>query len=187
MCHSINLKCTHANPWHQQFLSTANICTNCTSSKDFYTTAKQICIHKVTFALFLIFYMHCIFLGWRRGWHTRQHSKSGFHILVNWSQFVHLTLFLYWGLEVLKILILKSTDIREITLPLSIKLRISKVSNEVEIAMSWLIDDLNDLCILKLLGTGESEDLILILYGIIHYKVYLVSHIDPFLQTVINV
>jgi hypothetical protein len=49
--------------------------------------------------------------------------------------------FLYWGLEDLKILNLKSTDIREI----NIKLRISKVSNEVEIAMTWLVDDLNDL------------------------------------------
>ena len=40
----------------------------------------------------------------------------------------------------------KSTDIREIKqLSLSIKLRISKVSNEVEITMTWLIDDLNDL------------------------------------------
>ena len=69
----------------------------------------------------------------------RQHSASGFHILVNWGQFVHLPLFLYWGLEVLKILNLKSTDIREITLSpnrQNIKLRISKVSNEVEIAMA---------------------------------------------------
>ena len=51
-------------------------------------------------------------------------------------------------LEVLKILNLKSTDIREITLSPNrqiIKLRISKVSNEVEIAMPWLIDALNDL------------------------------------------
>jgi superfamily II DNA helicase RecQ len=49
-------------------------------------------------------------------------------------------------LEVLKILNLKSTDIREITLSpnrQNIKLRISKVSNEVEIAR--LIDALNDL------------------------------------------
>jgi hypothetical protein len=38
---------------------------------------------------------------------------------------------------------LKSADIREITLSLNIKLRISKVSNEVEIAMTWLIYDLN--------------------------------------------
>ena len=37
----------------------------------------------------------------------------------------------------------KSTDIREITLSLSINLRISEVSNEVEIAMTWLIYDLN--------------------------------------------
>jgi hypothetical protein len=40
---------------------------------------------------------------------------------------------------------LKSTDIREITLSLNIKLRISKVSNEVEIAMTWLLNDLNNL------------------------------------------
>jgi hypothetical protein len=40
---------------------------------------------------------------------------------------------------------LKSADIREITLSLSIKLRISKVSNEVEIAMTWLIYALNNL------------------------------------------
>jgi hypothetical protein len=40
---------------------------------------------------------------------------------------------------------LKSADIREITLSLSIKLRISKVSNEVEIAITWLIDALNNL------------------------------------------
>ena len=88
--------------------------------------------------------MHCIFL-WMKTWmaHTRQHSESGFHILVNWGQFVHLPLFLYWVLEVLKKLNLKSTDIREITLSLSINLRISKVSNEVEIAMTWLIYDLN--------------------------------------------
>jgi hypothetical protein len=39
---------------------------------------------------------------------------------------------------------LKSADIREITLSLNIKLRISKVSNEVEIAMTWLIDALNN-------------------------------------------
>jgi hypothetical protein len=35
---------------------------------------------------------------------------------------------------------LKSAEIREITLSLNIKLRISKVSNEVEIAMTWLIN-----------------------------------------------
>jgi superfamily II DNA helicase RecQ len=43
---------------------------------------------------------------------------------------------------------MKSTDIREITLSpnrQNIKLTISKVSNEVEIAMTWLIDALNDL------------------------------------------
>jgi hypothetical protein len=40
---------------------------------------------------------------------------------------------------------LKSADIREIILSLNIKLRISKVSNEVEIAMPWLIDALNKL------------------------------------------
>jgi hypothetical protein len=40
---------------------------------------------------------------------------------------------------------LKSADIREITLSLNIKLRISKVPNEVEIAMTWLIDALNNL------------------------------------------
>jgi hypothetical protein len=40
---------------------------------------------------------------------------------------------------------LKSADIREITLSLNIKLRISKVSNEIEIAMTWLIDALNNL------------------------------------------
>ena len=83
----------------------------------FLYNCKTICIQKVTFALFLIFYMHCIFLGMKT-WmtHIRQHSANGFHILVNWGQFVHLPLFLYWGLEVLKILNLKSTDIREITL-----------------------------------------------------------------------
>ena len=50
--------------------------------------------------------------------------------------------------RVLKILNMKSTDIREITLSpnrQNIKLTISKVSNEVEIAMTWLIDALNDL------------------------------------------
>ena len=45
----------------------------------------------------------------------------------------------------MKKLNLKSADIREITLSLSIKLRISKVSNEVEIAITWLIDALNNL------------------------------------------
>jgi hypothetical protein len=75
----------------------------------------------------------------------RQHSVSGFRILVNWGQFVHLPLFLYWGLEVLKKLNLKSADIREIRLSLNIKLRISKVYNEVEIAMTLLIDALNNL------------------------------------------
>jgi hypothetical protein len=45
----------------------------------------------------------------------------------------------------LKKLNLKSADIREITLSLSIKLRISKVSNEVEIAITWLIDALNNI------------------------------------------
>ena len=45
----------------------------------------------------------------------------------------------------MKKLNLKSADIREITLSLNIKLRISKVSNEVEIAMTWLIDALNNL------------------------------------------
>ena len=90
--------------------------------------------------------MLCIFLGMKTLIaHTRQHSESGFDILVNWGQFLHLPLFLYWGLEVLKKLNLKSTDIREITLSLNIKLRISKVSNEVEIAMTWLINDLNNL------------------------------------------
>jgi hypothetical protein len=53
----------------------------------------------------------------------------------------------------------KSTDIREITLPLNIKLRISKVSNEVEIAMPWLIDDLNDL--------KENFPRTIIYYGVI--------------------
>ena len=51
-------------------------------------------------------------------------------------------------LEVLKILNLKSTDIREITQSpnrQNIKLRFSKVSNKVEIAMTWLIDALNNL------------------------------------------
>ena len=36
------------------------------------------------------------------------------------------------------------------------------------------------------LTSNFQEDLKLILYGIIHYKVCLVSHIDPFLQTVRN-
>ena len=50
--------------------------------------------------------------------------------------------------SVLKILNMKSTDIREITMSpnrQNIKLTIWKVSNEVEIAMTWLIDALNDL------------------------------------------
>jgi len=48
----------------------------------------------------------------------------------------------------LKILNLKSTDIKEITLSpnrQNFKIRISKVSKEVEITMTWLIDALNDL------------------------------------------
>ena len=45
----------------------------------------------------------------------------------------------------MKKLNLKSAEIREITLSLNIKLRISKVSNEVEIAMTWLINTLNNL------------------------------------------
>jgi hypothetical protein len=52
-----------------------------------------------------------------------------------------------------------NTDIREITLSLNIKLRISKVSNEVEIAMPWLIDDLNDL--------KENFPRTIIYYGVI--------------------
>ena len=54
-------------------LPTANIFTNCTSSKDFYTTAKKNSIHKVTVALFLIFYMHCIFF---RGENTDDTHKT---------------------------------------------------------------------------------------------------------------
>ena len=48
----------------------------------------------------------------------------------------------------MKILNLKSTDIKEITLSpnrQNFKIRISKVSKEVEITMTWLIDALNDL------------------------------------------
>ena len=45
----------------------------------------------------------------------------------------------------MKKLNLKSADIREIRLSLNIKLRISKVYNEVEIAMTLLIDALNNL------------------------------------------
>ena len=81
----------------------------------FLYNCKQICIHNVTVVLIQIFYMHCIFLGVKT-WmtHTRPYSESGFHILVNWGQFVHLPLFLYRVLEVLKVLNFKSTDIREI-------------------------------------------------------------------------
>jgi ACR3 family arsenite efflux pump ArsB len=54
------------------------------------------------------------------------------------------------------------TNIREITLSpnrQNIKLRFSKVSNEVEIAMPWLIDDLNDL--------KENFPRTIIYYGVI--------------------
>jgi hypothetical protein len=39
--------------------------------------------YNVTFALFLIFYMHCNFLGMKTLMaHTRQHSESGFVLIV---------------------------------------------------------------------------------------------------------
>jgi hypothetical protein len=45
----------------------------------------------------------------------------------------------------------------------------------VEQPPSWIIIGVQPL------GTGASEDLKLIVYGIIHHKVCLVSHIDPFI------
>ena len=75
--------------------------------------------------------------------HTRQLSESDFHISMNWGQFVHLPLFLYWGLEFLKIYTEFEINRHKRNNAVT-KLRISKVSNEVDIAMKWLIDALND-------------------------------------------
>ena len=71
-------------------------------------------VHPKGYFCFNSNFLHALYFLGMKMWmaHTRQHSESGFHILVNWGQFVHLPLFLYWGLEVLKILNLKSTDIR---------------------------------------------------------------------------
>ena len=72
--------------------------------------------------------------------YIRQHSESDFLISVNWGQFVHLPLFLNWGLEVLK----TYTEFEINRHKRNNAVTKSKVSNEVDIAMKWLIDALND-------------------------------------------
>jgi hypothetical protein len=78
-------------------------------------------LHPWGYFCVISYFLHALWFLRVKTWmaHTRQHSESGFHISVNWGQFVHLPLFLNRGLEVLKILNLKSTDIREIKLSLN--------------------------------------------------------------------